>query len=78
MSDKSAVIAVYDPPRPDLPHIAVVIYPDGEVTGIAAYSAAISSVNWPSRSGQILPTTIMREGPRGDFRLRQHIRIKEQ
>jgi len=25
MSDKSAVIAVYDPPKPDLPHIAVVI-----------------------------------------------------
>jgi len=23
MSDKSAVIAVYDPPKPDLPHIAV-------------------------------------------------------
>ena len=40
MSDKSAVIAVYDPSKPDLPHIAVVIYPDGEVTGIAAYSAA--------------------------------------
>lgn len=40
MSDKTAVIAVYDPPKPDLPHLAVVIYPDGEVTGIAAYSAA--------------------------------------
>ena len=25
MSDKSAVIAVYDPSKPDLPHIAVVI-----------------------------------------------------
>ena len=43
MSDKTAVIAVYDPPKPDLPHIAVVIYPDGEVTGIAAYSAAAAA-----------------------------------
>ena len=28
------------PPKSDLPHIAVVIYPDGEVTGLAAVSAA--------------------------------------
>ena len=31
------------PPKPDLPHIAVAIYPDGEVTGIAAYSAAAAA-----------------------------------
>jgi hypothetical protein len=40
MADKTAVIAVYGPPNPDLPHLAVVIYPDGEVAGIAAQSAA--------------------------------------
>ena len=40
MADEAAVLAVYDPPKPDLPHIAVVIYPDGEVVGIATYSAA--------------------------------------
>ena len=40
MSDKLAVIAVYGPPKSDLPHIAVVIYPDGEVTGLAAPTAA--------------------------------------
>ena len=40
MSDKQAVIAVYGPPKSDLPHIAVVIYPDGEVTGVAAVSAS--------------------------------------
>jgi hypothetical protein len=40
MADKTAVIAVYGPPKPELPHIAVVIYRDGEVTGIAAHSAA--------------------------------------
>lgn len=39
MTNKLAVIAVYAPPKPDLPHIAVVIYPDGEVTGLAAPSA---------------------------------------
>ena len=43
MSDKTGGIAVYDPPKPDLPHIAVVIYPDGEVTGIAAYSPATAA-----------------------------------
>jgi hypothetical protein len=40
MADKTAVIAVYSPPKPDLPHLAVVIYADGEVAGIAAQSAA--------------------------------------
>ena len=55
MADDTAVLAVYDPPKPDLPHIAVVIYPDGEVVGIATYSAAAaktSSTNWPSRWGR--------------------------
>jgi hypothetical protein len=40
MTSKPAYIAVYGPPKSDLPHIAVVIYPDGEVTGLAAVSAA--------------------------------------
>jgi len=42
MSDKTAVIAVYDPPKPDLP-----TSPSSsnrmEVTGIAAYSAAAAA-----------------------------------
>jgi len=40
MTSKPAYIAVYGPPKSDLPHIAVVIYPDGEVTGLAALTAA--------------------------------------
>ena len=40
MSSKLAVIAVYGPPKSEMPHIAVVIYPDGEVTGLAAPTAA--------------------------------------
>lgn len=44
MSEATAILAVYDPPKPDLPHIAVVIYPDGEVTGIAAESAAAAKI----------------------------------
>jgi hypothetical protein len=40
MSDKPALIAVYGPPKSDLPHVAIVIYPDGEVTGLAAPTAA--------------------------------------
>ena len=36
-ADDTAVLAVYDPPKLDLPHIAVVIYPDGEVVGIAVF-----------------------------------------
>lgn len=40
MSGETAVITVYDPPKEGLPYLAVVVYPDGEVTGIAAVSAA--------------------------------------
>lgn len=40
MDKEPAVIAVYDPPRPDLPYLAVVIYPNGTVAGAAAKSEA--------------------------------------
>jgi hypothetical protein len=40
MGGEAAVITVYDPPRAGLPYLAVVVYPDGEVSGIAAETAA--------------------------------------
>jgi hypothetical protein len=42
MPNDAVAIAVYDPPRPHLPYLAVVIYPDGEVTGIAAETSAVA------------------------------------
>jgi hypothetical protein len=40
MDKEPAIIAVYNPPRPDLPHLAVIIYPNGTVAGATAKSAA--------------------------------------
>lgn len=40
MSSDAAILAVYDPPKPELPYLAVVIYPDGTVHGVVAEDAA--------------------------------------
>ena len=39
MSD-TAIIAVYDPPKDDLPFLVVVIYPDGHVRGASTSTRA--------------------------------------
>ena len=42
MANDALAIVVYEPPGPDLPYLAVVIYPDGEVSGIAAETSTIA------------------------------------
>jgi hypothetical protein len=37
---KTVTLVVYDPPKADLPFLAVAVYPDGRVQGVAADTAA--------------------------------------
>jgi hypothetical protein len=40
MTKKGAIVAVYNPPKPGLPFLAVSIEPNGKVAGMATMTAA--------------------------------------